>query len=213
MTSRKVVTFHLLIMGPLNVTLSSLFHFFFHIFLLTWLLFVYGAPSSFWWVLRGVGWLLDSTSSKKVYYYCCKYPGCHYKTIRSGHLKRHERIHTKEKPYKCHLCSYTAARSDHLRRHIKIHFKDVSASNSLVTDEQPGMSVSSVSSSPAASPSPILSASSSPTLQPSMPESFAPYDSLDSPTYEEGGLDFVCVWLVVIVFLNFLRQCYQNQRF
>lgn len=53
----------------------------------------------------------------------CTFPGCNYETNRSAHLKRHERIHTKEKPYKCPFCNYCASRSDHLRRHYKIHGK------------------------------------------------------------------------------------------
>ena len=55
--------------------------------------------------------------------YHCNYPGCSYETNRSAHLKRHERTHTKERPYKCQFCNYCASRSDHLRRHYKIHGK------------------------------------------------------------------------------------------
>ena len=66
--------------------------------------------------------------------YHCTYPGCNYETNRSAHLKRHERTHTKERPYKCPFCSYCASRSDHLRRHYKIHGK---ALNSLTIRAQP----------------------------------------------------------------------------
>ena len=58
--------------------------------------------------------------------YCCCYDGCDYRTIRPGHLRRHERTHTKEKPYCCKYCSYQASRSDHLRRHEKIHERSLS---------------------------------------------------------------------------------------
>ena len=102
-------------------------------------------------------------------------------------MKRHERTHTKEKPYKCELCSYTAARSDHLRRHVKIHYKNISASRPLI-HEEPMLSESSTMSSPAVSPSPVLSASSSPNLAPSdSPTSFAPYGDFLPQPYEEGG--------------------------
>ena len=154
-----------------------------------------------------------NSSSKKVYYYCCKFPGCHYKTIRSGHLKRHERTHTKEKPYKCEFCSYTAARSDHLRRHVKIHYKNISASRPVIHEESM-LSESSTMSSPAVSPSPVLSASSSPNLSPSdSPSTFAPYGGFLPQPYEEGGMFLKEHVIVVMVFLNFLRQCYQSQRF
>ena len=59
--------------------------------------------------------------------YHCPYPGCNYETNRSAHLKRHERTHTKERPYKCQFCDYCASRSDHLRRHYKVHGKALCA--------------------------------------------------------------------------------------
>lgn len=59
----------------------------------------------------------------------CTFPGCNYETNRSAHLKRHERIHTKERPYKCPFCNYCASRSDHLRRHYKIHGKLLTSIN------------------------------------------------------------------------------------
>ena len=112
-------------------------------------------------------------------------------------MKRHERTHTKEKPYKCTMCSYTASRSDHLRRHMKIHSKTICALISSPADLQPTvfhsatssptvspspvlsvapssvdyhpLSFDSATTSPAVSPSPVLSASSSPALAPFAP--------------------------------------------
>ena len=58
--------------------------------------------------------------------YHCPYDGCTYTTMRAGHLRRHERIHTNEKPYCCKYCSYHASRSDHLKRHERIHERSMS---------------------------------------------------------------------------------------
>ncbi|KAK8813196.1 hypothetical protein WA158_002788 [Blastocystis sp. Blastoise] len=55
--------------------------------------------------------------------YTCSYPGCTYTTVRPGHIRRHERIHTREKPFQCQYCDYCASRSDHLKRHLKVHMK------------------------------------------------------------------------------------------
>ncbi|PVH81139.1 hypothetical protein DL98DRAFT_348813, partial [Cadophora sp. DSE1049] len=44
---------------------------------------------------------------------------CSREFARSEHLSRHERTHTKEKPYQCLVCCRTFSRSDLLRRHEK----------------------------------------------------------------------------------------------
>ncbi len=78
---------------------------------------------------RAYKWISDELSSDSDCMYRCNYPGCTYETNRSAHLKRHERIHTNERPYKCPFCDYCASRSDHLRRHCKIHGKTLGTSS------------------------------------------------------------------------------------
>ncbi|XP_034950567.1 zinc finger protein 729 [Chelonus insularis] len=54
----------------------------------------------------------------------CSYKGCWFTTRFSSHLKRHVRLHTGTKPYKCPHCSYASNNIENLRKHVlstKLH--------------------------------------------------------------------------------------------
>ncbi|OAD73625.1 C2H2-type zinc finger transcription factor, partial [Phycomyces blakesleeanus NRRL 1555(-)] len=57
--------------------------------------------------------------------YVCEHTDCHRRFKRPEHLKRHQRIHTAERPFECTYpgCGRTFARSDNLTQHIKTHEK------------------------------------------------------------------------------------------
>ncbi|KAJ9132412.1 hypothetical protein NKR23_g11236 [Pleurostoma richardsiae] len=56
---------------------------------------------------------------------------CNRQFSKTEHLRRHERSHTRERPYKCPVCHKSFARSDVLFRHCKKHEQD--AQNAATT--------------------------------------------------------------------------------
>ncbi|MBW0515335.1 hypothetical protein O181_055050 [Austropuccinia psidii MF-1] len=58
---------------------------------------------------------------------CTLDPNCDMEFTRAEHLARHERKHTKEKPFKCH-CSKSFSRLDNWRQHkVSVHKEDIEA--------------------------------------------------------------------------------------
>jgi hypothetical protein len=53
--------------------------------------------------------------------FTCEYPRCHKGFSATFALRRHERIHTGEKAFKCDTCAKTFSRKDALKQHVRIH--------------------------------------------------------------------------------------------
>ncbi|ORY06345.1 hypothetical protein K493DRAFT_203391, partial [Basidiobolus meristosporus CBS 931.73] len=55
--------------------------------------------------------------------YVCPYVGCDWSFKRCEHLKRHQLVHTKERPYVCEYpgCGKSFSRSDNYSAHYRTH--------------------------------------------------------------------------------------------
>lgn len=51
-------------------------------------------------------------------------PHCSYATDQKGDFRRHELIHTGEKPHQCHICNRRFTLKGNLRSHMNLHIKE-----------------------------------------------------------------------------------------
>ncbi|KAJ3406246.1 hypothetical protein HDU80_011693 [Chytriomyces hyalinus] len=67
----------------------------------------------------------DPLTNSRPRKYVCIHVGCGMEFLSSGHLVRHHRIHTQERPFKCSIptCEMTFARSDTAIKHSRGHVK------------------------------------------------------------------------------------------
>ncbi|KAL6234029.1 hypothetical protein BDW75DRAFT_213470 [Aspergillus navahoensis] len=79
---------------------------------------------------------------------------CDRRFKKTEHFKRHERSHTKEKPYECSVCHKRFSRSDVLSRHAKGHNANGTAANANPAQNKPRASSTTQPSTPQQPPAP-----------------------------------------------------------
>ena len=63
---------------------------------------------------------------------------CNKAFTRSHHLRRHELIHSGQKPFKCTICGRAFNRSDHLNLHLATHYQSANGPRSYNKDSSKG---------------------------------------------------------------------------
>lgn len=63
--------------------------------------------------------------------YICRYNNCNAIFTKTWNLVSHFRIHTNEKPYKCHDCGKLFTQKSNLTRHVSIHCQKTSTKQEM----------------------------------------------------------------------------------
>ncbi|KAJ3242432.1 hypothetical protein HDU81_003138 [Chytriomyces hyalinus] len=97
----------------------------------------------------------DPLTNSRPRRYSCIHVGCGMEFLSSGHLVRHHRIHTQERPFKCSIptCEMTFARSDTAIKHSRGHVKKLQIAGHEIPPEllSPRVTFSAAALTPGAS--------------------------------------------------------------